>query len=310
MWQRLATLRNEKGIPPLFFKFSSTSEGYELLLTDLINLWSAVLNRKEVLRNAREFKSSIDPSEDDDQYEVFITKLKDALNGAKGTELGVTTIRDNDEGGVDSGHILLATKTSLPSPLQPLYWKFECESCDKDTMAKQIIRPVIETHATQAQSIENLLQRLKEKDHVLGKLMDKVEASAIDLGLIFPGIGIQRGGVKASTSEQVKKRIPGAAAFDEAAWRSEKTKKGADKGLLDAILGNRTKSEEPVDLKVAQKYWRDKVEEKHNYGHPQDFFEGKTSHQYSRHDGDRDPPTSSEGADPASKVRWPHTLTN
>lgn len=250
MWQRLPELRNQRGAPPLFFNFTIKSSGYDLLLTDLTYLWRCSQSRQDVIREAKRFKCSIDPTEDSEQHRVLLSKIKDSL--AKGSDNQLVLRHLSGE---SSKRILLTTKLSLPSPLRPLVWEHNLIHDGQSEMSRKLVRPLLEDQAVQKESTTALLQHVKDKDHVIRKLIDKIEASGIDLGSVFPGVGVGRGARKGASLEQVQKAVPGIKAFDERAWRSEFTKKTGSNGILEAVLGGPNKVDALEEIREAKDEW-------------------------------------------------------
>ncbi|OGM42205.1 hypothetical protein ABOM_009358 [Aspergillus bombycis] len=226
-WQRLR-LSNLGEIPPLLFKYSSTSKGYELYITDLTNIWSEHLNRQDILRRADENDTTIDPSEDTEQFEVLLQKIEDALHSQPGSTLTLNH---------SSGDSLeLTTSTQLPAPLQPLTWAAHLIKEPQSAATDQLLLPLIKAEADWESHQRSFIDQLHRKDWILAKLFDKIEAVGIDLSTIFPGISGLRTGQKGTTLAQAAKHIKGVAPFDEKAWLEEVSASASASGLAANIL--------------------------------------------------------------------------
>ena len=226
-WQRLR-LSNRGEIPPLLFKYSSTSKGYELYITDLTNIWSEHLTRRDILRRADEDDSTIDPSEDTEQFGVLLQKIEDALRRQPGSTVALNH---------SSGDLLeLTTSTKLPAPLQPLKWAARLSKEPQSAVTGRLLLPLIKAEADWESHQRSLIDQLHRKDWILAKLFDKIETVGIDLGTIFPSIPGLRTGQKGTTLAQAAKYIKGAASFDEKAWLEDVSASASASGLAANIL--------------------------------------------------------------------------
>ncbi|KNG89817.1 hypothetical protein ANOM_002830 [Aspergillus nomiae NRRL 13137] len=235
-WQRLR-ITNRGEIPPLLFKYSSTSKGYELYITDLTNIWSEHLNHQDILRRADKNDTTIDPSEDAEQFGVLLQKIEDALRSQPGT-----TVTLNHSPG-DS--LELATSTQLPAPLQPLTWAAHLIKEPQSAATDQLLLPLIKAEADWESHQRSFIDQLHRKDWILAKLFDKIEAVGIDLSTIFPGISGLRTGQKGTTLAQAAKHIKGVAPFDEKVWLEEVSASASASGLAANILAEASTSSGP-----------------------------------------------------------------
>ncbi|KAB8257347.1 XRCC4-like factor-domain-containing protein [Aspergillus pseudonomiae] len=235
-WQRLR-ITNRREIPPLLFKYSSTSKGYELYITDLTNIWSEHLNHQDILRRADENDTTIDPSENAEQFGVLLQKIEDALRSQPGS-----TVTLNHSSG-DS--LELATSTQLPAPLQPLKWAAHLIKEPQSAATDQLLLPLIKAEADWESHQRSFIDQLHRKDWILAKLFDKIEAVGIDLSTIFPGISGLRTGQKGTTLAQAAKHIKGVAPFDEKVWLEEVSASASASGLAANILAEASTSSGP-----------------------------------------------------------------
>ncbi|KAL4925579.1 uncharacterized protein BDV17DRAFT_271762 [Aspergillus undulatus] len=229
-WQRLC-LANVGPIPSLLFKYSTTSSGYELYLTDLNYIWFESLDRKAILKRADEYETVIDPSQDLEQFKVLLQKIGKGLQNEPGSK---TSLKPSTRA---STHALELTVTSeLPTPLRPLKWKHFLSKEPQSSTTSHLLLPFIKAEADREARQRSLIEELNKKDWVLAKLFDKIEAMGIDLSTIFPGTSGLRGGRKGPTLAQAAKYIKGLAPFDEQSWREEASKSSSDVGLSVNIV--------------------------------------------------------------------------
>jgi hypothetical protein len=209
---RILFLSAQAHIPPLLFKYNTTPQGYEIYVTDLTHIWSEHIAHKEILQRAYEEEASIDPSEDEKQFGVLLQKIKEALDSSKAGSVTVNA-------GSKRYPLILTTTTKLPAPLQALKWNLYLSKLPQAELTNQLVLPLLRGAVEHERHERSLLNHLKEKDWVLGKLFDKIEASGLDLGSVFPAAAGFLAAKKGNTLSQVAKYIKGVAPFDEKAWR-------------------------------------------------------------------------------------------
>ena len=230
-WQRLH-LSNEGNIPPLLFKYLTTTSGYELYITDLKYIWSERLDRKTVLKRADEDDTTIDPREDLEQFKVLLQKIREGLQNDPGSK---TSLNPETKGSVHSLEFTVTCK--LPAPLRPLKWKLCLSREPQSSMTSHLLLPFINAEADREACQQSLIDELNKKDWVLAKVFDKIEAMGVDLSTIFPGTsGLRGAGRKGPTLAQAARYIRGLAPFSEQAWREEVSKSSPNAGLSANIV--------------------------------------------------------------------------
>jgi XLF-Cernunnos, XRcc4-like factor, NHEJ component len=230
-WNQLKTTSpgkaKKQSCPKLFYNYSAAPEdGITLLVTDLISLWRSHFSPRAVLDRAAAVHSSIDPSESNEQMQILLEKL--ALSLDQGDS---RLARHVVEG---SPRLVIRTSIDLPRPLRPLEWSFDLDACDAAELAEQILRPTLHQLSVSQQKLENLLKVMKEKDHVIEQLLDRVAGKGVDMSLIFPmltGKAKRAGsGVKV---DDARRLVPGMKVFDLGSWEKSLRDTGLD-GAGDA----------------------------------------------------------------------------
>lgn len=208
-WQELQ-VPSRRQCPKLFYSLNIEDESLTLLMTDLISVWEKSLDKYDIIGESARQRTSIDPSVSSDQFEVLLTKI------AKSLKDGENVL--SKPGDQDSQALLLKTKIDLPKPLKPLEWTFKLVPRDASEMAERILRPSLHEVAVSQEKIKSLLRTIKDKDHIISRLLERIGSSSIDLSLVFPGItGLARRGAQVTVSD-AKKHVPGMASFDEKSW--------------------------------------------------------------------------------------------
>ncbi|EYE98049.1 uncharacterized protein EURHEDRAFT_409360 [Aspergillus ruber CBS 135680] len=239
-WQRLRLPKRE-GLPPLLYKYSGTSKGYEIYITDLTLLWSEQLSNRQIRKRADEDDTTIDPSEDSEQFKVLLQKIEEALCNSPGSSMALTS-------GAKPDSLELHLTMKLPAPLRPLKWNTYLSKEPITAATNHLLLPLLREEKDRESHQRTLLDQLKQKDWVLGKLFDKIEVMGIELSTIFPGTSGLRGARKETSLAQAAKYIRGVAPFDEQAWLDEMSKSSPESGLKSNILEEVSGSDSASDL--------------------------------------------------------------
>ncbi|KAH0124035.1 XLF-domain-containing protein, partial [Aureobasidium melanogenum] len=80
-------------------------------------------------------------------------------------------------------------------------------------VVSEVISPLLLLAHQQQQQLSFLLGQLKDKDHAMSRLLDKMEATNTDLGAVFPGVSAGRNSQKSLKRNHVANRVPGLAPF-------------------------------------------------------------------------------------------------
>lgn len=242
---------SQKNTPPLLSQYSWTRKGYELYVTDLTSIWSERLPHEQIVKRAEENAATIDPCEGPEQLEVLLSKIGEALFG----DGGHATLNK----GASAGSLELTTSTRLPSPLKPLRWSLYLTKEPPSSLTRHLLLPLLKNEARWEADRWFLLDQIKQKDWVLGKLFDKFDALGVELGAVFPAATGLRVSRKGSTRAQAASLIKGIAPFDEQA-ESQKSAAGTS-GLAANIVQETIGSARELDLAKLQpprdQWWND-----------------------------------------------------
>lgn len=229
-WQRLS-LPNHDGLPLLLFKLNTTPKSYEIYITDLTQLWREQISYKQVLKRAEQDDTTIDPSEGPEQFNVLLQKIDEALRNSPGSSMALTPGSGSEP---DSLHLQLSMK--LPEPLKQLKWNMYLSKRPYTESTNHLVLSLLKEDMNSEVRQRTLLEHLKQKDWVLSKLFDKIEAIGIDLSTIFPGTAGLRGARKETSLAQAAKYIKGVAPFNEQEWL-EDNQSTLGASLVKAVSG-------------------------------------------------------------------------
>ncbi|KAJ5552365.1 hypothetical protein N7494_001743 [Penicillium frequentans] len=235
--------------PPLLFQYTWTRQGYALCVTDLTSIWTEKLSHREILTRAEETSTTIDPSEDQEQFDVLLLKIGEALRGDGGS----ATLNSGSHGSLE-----LSTSSKLPAPLRPLKWTLYLSIETSSSLTDHLLLPLLKDEAGWESRQRILLDQLKQKDWALGKLLDKFESLGVELGTVFPGAAGLRTTKKGSTRSDAGKFVKGLAPFDESAWLRESGSSSESSGLAANVLRELGSSRAGVEkIRAPQDKWWD-----------------------------------------------------
>ena len=213
-WKPLAAVSSVGTEAPLLIKASFTATSYSIYLTDLSQLWSESLDRRQIIRRALDAETSIDPSEGTDQLNLLLQKIQGAFAGQHESRLVLSW------SGVDK-HLLLDISTSLPAPLHSLEWRSCLVPAPPALLTTELFLPCLRQQVLIISETRSLLELLKEKDHVISRLVDKLQSTGIEMSAVFPGAAGLRSTKNANSREVAARMVKGLGEFEEPKWRKD-----------------------------------------------------------------------------------------
>lgn len=207
---KLSTLKSET--PPLLVKYEFGLLHYSIYLSDLTCIWMESLERRQIVKRALNVDTSIDPSESGDQLQLLLQNIQKALDGTEGATLSLSKAGTTQQ-------LILRTTTPLPGALKPLVWPIHLVSAQQHLLTTELLQPCLSQQFFAKAQIVSLIQLLKDKDHVITRLTEKMQSDGTDLSKIFPGASILRSGVKSHFRESASKLVKGLGEFDDEQWR-------------------------------------------------------------------------------------------
>ena len=142
----------------------------------------------------------------------MLKKIRLGLEGGKATTCALT---------VGSGEgrpaLELSISVELPGGLAPLDWTIRLAVTGDGTMKDRLVVPLLRAQHRQHKELSGLRELIKDKDHVIQKLLDKLESIGTDLGQVFA----QAAGRPGRKGDWHKDRVKGMATFDYEKWRED-----------------------------------------------------------------------------------------
>jgi protein tyrosine/serine phosphatase len=194
----------------LHIKTIFSADSYNLWVTDLCSLWHEKASRRHIIRRGRENELQID-LEDPNNLRIVLEHLSSSLQS---DAVEVDKLKAGQ-------YLEFNVKIQLPKPLPEASWIFKPASCDCDEFRAQVTAPLFEKIRLQEQGEADLILRIKDKDHVIERLMDNLDKASIDLSTVFPALAPHSNARKGISKEETRKFVPALAPFDTEVWRHD-----------------------------------------------------------------------------------------
>ncbi|KAM7194655.1 XLF (XRCC4-like factor) domain containing protein [Naviculisporaceae sp. PSN 640] len=227
-----------QGVPNLLVSTTFTSDSYKIQITDLANVWIESMDRKPIVKRGFVEDTSIDPSDGPDQIRRMLDLIRAAFDTTDPEHHNTSmTLGQDDKAGEDS--LVIHLTCILPKPLKPFKWPIHLAKCPPSSLTTQLVLPLIQAHHTRLREIDVLVTALKEKDTVINRLVDKLDATGVGLEYVFNSLS----GKRRITREIAEEKVKGLAPFREAEFRSgtSDVQAGSDASdvlsLLDSAFG-------------------------------------------------------------------------
>ena len=246
-WQLPATA---PGIPTLLVSTAFTADSYSVHLSDLANVWVESLDRKPIIKRGLVEDTSIDPSDGPDQIRKMLELLRASFDDSDPEHPNTSlTLARGDDG--DS--LVVHVTCLLPNPLKPFKWPMHLKKCPQSSMASELVLPLIQAHEARTREIDELVSVLREKDAVITRLIDKLEATGTGLEHVFNALSGKRRVSRAVAEGKVK----GLAQFSEAEFRGKAaelrpvTRPSDVSALLNSVFGGGLQYKSDLDLEAS-----------------------------------------------------------
>ncbi|KAL2756528.1 hypothetical protein ACRALDRAFT_1092757 [Sodiomyces alcalophilus JCM 7366] len=200
------------GVPALLVSTAFATDSYTVRVTDLANMWAEVMDRRAIYRRSLDEDTTIDPTDSPQNMQAFLSRVRSAFDPSHEdhADSRLTLSVDHQPG----DHVLVLNMTCNLPGLDPLRWPMVLHRCPPSQLATELVLPLIQANLTRVQQVNSLLEIIHQKDAVMGRLLDKLEATGTRLEHIFPALSAKQQ-VSRSTAEQ---KIRGLAPFKREEW--------------------------------------------------------------------------------------------
>jgi hypothetical protein len=178
----------------------------------------------------------IDPSEDLEQLGILLGKLESAFTPwhIHHDLTSMALLPSKDNAGADG--LTISVTCELPGGMPPLVWPVYLSKMTPSHTATALVLPLVEAQYAKRRELESLIDITSQKDAIISKLLDKLEATGTGLDQVF-----NLPGKRKITRSAAADRIKGLAPFDKQEWKT-RLDSGDDRpkdvaSLLDAVFG-------------------------------------------------------------------------
>ncbi|KFH43347.1 hypothetical protein ACRE_058910 [Hapsidospora chrysogenum ATCC 11550] len=215
-WRPLP-LPESSGVPVLLASIDTDTAAYTVRVTDMANMWVESLDRKAICMRGWGENTSIDPSDTPENMSKLLSTIRSALDlsdpAHQDTSMSLAPASPSDAG---EGGLTLRLTCRLPG-LQPLKWPVHLRKAAPSSIATALVLPLIQAHHSRIREIESLAALLAQKDGVITKLLDKLEATGTGLEHVFNTLS----GKKKVNRSVAEDRVRGLAPFHRKQWQTD-----------------------------------------------------------------------------------------
>ena len=204
--------------PPLLTSTHFASSSYTIHITDLAHFWTESLDRRSIILRALKEDASIDPSDGEENMASFLKCLRSAFCPSEPMHhLTSLSLSPSGNGPAEDDGLVLTVTCELPKELSstPLTWHMHLAKQPPEATARELVVPLIESHRAQSEKVDGLVEIIRQKDALLSKVLDKLEATGTPLEQVFA-----LGARKRVSREQAEARVKGLAPFNRSAWEA------------------------------------------------------------------------------------------
>ncbi|CAK7266668.1 hypothetical protein SEPCBS57363_002206 [Sporothrix epigloea] len=220
-------------VPGLLVATEFGPASYAIYVTDLAHIWAERLERRDICMRAFQENTTIDPSYNNEQMSVFLGKLRVALLDSSDADASLSLAA------AANGNLVLHTTTILPAGLKPLRWPMYLQKQSSTAITSELVLPLIHDRTMLQRTTSHLVAAIREKDAVINKLVDKLDAMGAGVESAFPTLvgaaGSSGGGSsrRKITRADMERRVRGLAAFDEADFQKRINSVLGSDGAID-----------------------------------------------------------------------------
>lgn len=215
-WRPLP-LESSPQLPTLLSSIQTGTNDYTVQITDTANLWVESLDFKAIRVRGWSEGTSLDPSDSPENMKKLLACLRAALEPSH-KDHDQTTMSLCQASPSDAGEGGLTVKITFDLPgLKPLEWPMHLRKASSSAISSALVLPLVQDQRSRAQEIESLTAMLAQKDAVLTKLLDKLEATGTGLEQIFN----QLSGKKKVSRPAAADKVRGLAPFDRQQWQKD-----------------------------------------------------------------------------------------
>ncbi|KAJ0160390.1 hypothetical protein CTA2_8066 [Colletotrichum tanaceti] len=207
IWRQLP-ISPSTGLPNLLVSTSFSTAAYTIHVTDLANLWVESLDRKAIYKRSLNESTSIDPTDSDSNMRAFLSKIRSVFEPSHQdhdrASMTLSTAPCKEAG--DEG--LTLNITCELENMNPLEWPVYLRKCSRSDLATELVVPLAQAHSNGRRQVESLKEIIKQKDAIIMKLLDKLEATGTRLENVFTVLSAKQKPTRKMAEDKVKGLAP------------------------------------------------------------------------------------------------------
>ncbi|EEY23866.1 conserved hypothetical protein [Verticillium alfalfae VaMs.102] len=199
-------------VPDLLVATEFTADSYVVRISDMAHVWVEEMDRRAIYKRSLAKDTSIDPTDSPQNMQAFLSRILSAFDAShahhEGSRMSLS-VTDNDS-------LALVITCEVPG-LQPLVWPMYFKRCAPSHVGTKLVLPLLQAEHARIRQVNSLLEIVQQKDVVMTKLLDKLEATGTRLENIFTALSAKQK-VSRQTAEA---KVRGLAPFRRAEWLAQ-----------------------------------------------------------------------------------------
>ncbi|OHF01580.1 hypothetical protein CORC01_03070 [Colletotrichum orchidophilum] len=233
VWRRLP-VPPSTDLPNLLVSTTFLNTSYTIYVTDLANIWSESLDRRAIYKRSLNESTSIDPTDSDSNMRAFLSKIRSVFDPSHRdhdkASMSMST-RPNKEAG-ERG-LTLSIICELEN-MKPLEWPVYLQKCPQSELTTELVVPLAQANSVGRRRVEFLAETIKQKDAIIMKLLDKLEATGTRLENVFAALSAKQ----KPTREMAEEKVKGLAPFSLEDWKGQSDNAPEDVlSLIESVFG-------------------------------------------------------------------------
>ncbi|OLN85433.1 Non-homologous end-joining factor 1 [Colletotrichum chlorophyti] len=233
VWRPLP-VQPSTGLPYLLVSTTFSKDAYTIYITDLANIWAESMDRRAIFKRSLNESTSIDPTDSDNNMRAFLSKINSVFDPSHedhdkaSMTLSTTPRKEAGEGGLS-----LDITCELDN-MQPLEWPMYLQRRPQSELTTELVVPLAQATSSGRRQVDSLLGIINQKDIVIMKLLDKLEATGTRLENIFTTLSAKQ----KPTRKMAEDKVKGLAPFRHDEWKSQLDGAAADlPGVIEHVFG-------------------------------------------------------------------------
>ncbi|GKT42893.1 uncharacterized protein ColSpa_03074 [Colletotrichum spaethianum] len=215
VWRHLP-VSPSMGLPNLLISTNFSATSYTIHITDLANIWVESLDRKAIYKRSLNESTSIDPTDSESNMRAFLSKIRSVFDPSHPDhDKASMTLSTSPSKEAGEESLTLNIICELEN-MKPLEWPMYLQKCSQSELAAELVVPLAQAHSFGLRQVDFLKETIKQKDTIIMKLLDKLEATGTRLENIFTVLSAKQ----KPTRQMAEQKVKGLAPFRPDHWKA------------------------------------------------------------------------------------------